>query len=444
MITSFLGHLHPVLLHLPIGIFSLAFILFYFNPDKSVRLSRQLGFILLLSWISAMISAGSGLLLNTSGEYNEQAAETHQWSAIAFTILCGGAYFLHRYNLKINQVHKAFQPVFIAALIAMVFTGHAGGSLTHGADFLLPEQEESEKQIKVIPALSDTSTFTVYDGLVQPLLASKCENCHKAGKQKGGLRMDDFGLLLKGGKNGKIIQPGDAASSEMMARILLPGDDDKHMPPKGKKQLTENEIALLHWWIAQGADNKLTIQGAASSDTVRQMLQPSTEMVKEKSELPTIPMPDSVTVNQLKQIGFLVKPIAAGSGWLEVSSLNMTQPTAEKLQQLVAIATNVYSLNISGHPFSEADLSIISKLANLKRLDARNTGVSDRFVATIAGLEKLEYLNLVGTSLTDQGLKQMMQMKGLKKVYCWNTGVTPDAVRFCNQQRPDIQVAVGY
>jgi len=32
----------------------------------------------------------------------------------------------------------------------------------------------------------------------------------------------------------------------------------------------------------------------------------------------------------------------------------------------------------------------------------------------------------------------------LKKVYCWNTGVTPDAVLFCNQQRPDIQVAVGY
>jgi hypothetical protein len=57
--------------------------------------------------------------------------------------------------------------------------------------------------------------------------------------------MDDFGLLLKGGKNGKIIQPGDASSSEMMVRILLPGNDDKHMPPKGKKQLTENEIALF-------------------------------------------------------------------------------------------------------------------------------------------------------------------------------------------------------
>jgi|Wag4MinimDraft_19_1082662.scaffolds.fasta_scaffold01717_6 uncharacterized membrane protein len=444
MITSFLGHLHPVLLHLPIGIFSLAFILFYFNPDKSVRLSRQLGFILLLSWISAMISAGSGLLLNTSGEYNEQAAETHQWSAIAFTILCGGVYFLHLYNLKINQVHKAFQPVFIAAMIAMVFTGHAGGSLTHGADFLWPEQEESEKQVKVIPVLSDTSTFTVYDGLVQPLLASKCENCHKAGKQKGGLRMDDFGLLLKGGKNGKIIQPGDAASSEMMARILLPGDDDKHMPPKGKKQLTENEIALLHWWIAQGADNKLTIQGAASSDTVRQMLQPSTAMVKEKSELPTISMPDSVTVNQLKQVGFLVKPIAAGSGWLEISAVNMTSITAKELQELEPVASQVYSLNLSGQLLKDADLSAVSKLLNLKRLDVRNTGVSNQFVETIKSLDKLEYLNLVGTSLTDQGLKQMMQMKGLKKVYCWNTVVTPDAVRFCNQQRPDIRISMGY
>jgi cob(I)alamin adenosyltransferase len=38
---------------------------------------------------------------------------------------------------------------------------------------------------------------------------------------------------------------------------MLPIDDDEgeHMPPEGKDQLTKEEIALLKWWIEQGASN---------------------------------------------------------------------------------------------------------------------------------------------------------------------------------------------
>jgi uncharacterized membrane protein/mono/diheme cytochrome c family protein len=444
MITSFLGHLHPVLLHLPIGVFSLAFLLFYVSPDKSLRLSRQLGFILFLSWITAMISAGSGLLLNTSGEYNEQAAETHQWSAIVFTILCGGVYFLHRYNLKINQVHGAFQPIFIAALIAMVFTGHAGGSLTHGADFLWPEQEESEKQVKVIPVLSDTSAFTVYDGLVQPLLASKCENCHKAGKQKGGLRMDDFGLLLKGGKNGKIIQPGDAASSEMMVRILLPEDDDKHMPPKGKQQLSEKEVALLHWWIAHGADHTVTIREVSSLDTVSQMIEISEKDSAVISKIPMISLPDSLKLATLIRAGFTVRPLSAGSGWLEVTTVKMNTIDESTLQLLTTLSPHIYSLSLAGLSLTTEQVRSLTNLNYLKRLDLRNTRLNDAAIGQLIKLEQLEYLNLVGTVLTDAGLQQLQPLTQLKNLYCWNTWVTPKGKAGFTAKRPETHLELGY
>ncbi len=65
--------------------------------------------------------------------------------------------------------------------------------------------------------------------------------------------MDEQALLMKGGKNGVALMPGKAAESELMKRLLLPREDDDHMPPKEKPQLTESEIALIHWWIASGA-----------------------------------------------------------------------------------------------------------------------------------------------------------------------------------------------
>ncbi len=326
MITSFLGHLHPILLHLPIGIFSLAFVLFYFNPDKSVRLSKQLGFILLLSWISAILSAASGFLLNTSGEYNEQAAETHQWLAIAFTILCGCVYFLHRYILKTNQIHKAFQPVFIAALIAMVFTGHAGGSLTHGADFLRPQQEETEKHVK---------------------------------------------------------------------------------------------------------------------DTVRQMLQVATTELPNGPKLPVVAPVDTALIKELKASGFTIRLLAEGSGWLDVSTINMNTLTQQQFEQLVRISANIYGLSLANQQLTGIDLKLIGKLTQLRRLDIRNTPLGDSFLSVLSNLENLEYLNLVGTTVSDEGLKYIVQLKGLRKVYCWNSQISVEAINNLKLKYPQLSIITG-
>ena len=65
--------------------------------------------------------------------------------------------------------------------------------------------------------------------------------------------MDDSLKLMKGGKDGNVIEAGDADASEMIKRLMLPVDNDDHMPPKEKSQPTEQQIALLHWWISNGA-----------------------------------------------------------------------------------------------------------------------------------------------------------------------------------------------
>jgi uncharacterized membrane protein len=54
--------------------------------------------------------------------------------------------------------------------------------------------------------------------------------------------------------------PGDALNSHIIQRANLPLDDKKHMPPKGKAQLTPQEIGLLTAWVQSGADVKKATQ----------------------------------------------------------------------------------------------------------------------------------------------------------------------------------------
>jgi hypothetical protein len=66
--------------------------------------------------------------------------------------------------------------------------------------------------------------------------------------------MDTYELLVKGGLEGAGLKPGNAAESHIVKLIELPIDDDMHMPPDGKPQVTAAELRVLRWWIDQGAD----------------------------------------------------------------------------------------------------------------------------------------------------------------------------------------------
>lgn len=87
---------------------------------------------------------------------------------------------------------------------------------------------------------------------VQPLLESKCYDCHRGGKAKGGLKLDDVASALEGGESdGPAVIPGKPTESALLARIVSE-DDDEVMPPKGDR-LTKDEIRLVETWIREGA-----------------------------------------------------------------------------------------------------------------------------------------------------------------------------------------------
>ncbi|WP_395734724.1 c-type cytochrome domain-containing protein [Prosthecobacter sp.] len=104
----------------------------------------------------------------------------------------------------------------------------------------------------------------VFQHVILPVLTAKCNKCHSEEKSKGDLRMDTYEMAMKGGENGKNFVAGNLKDSLSIVRILLPEDDEpgEHMPPKGKEQLTPEEIALLKWWVEQGASGTQKVKDA--------------------------------------------------------------------------------------------------------------------------------------------------------------------------------------
>ena len=95
------------------------------------------------------------------------------------------------------------------------------------------------------PAASpDPGTVEFYKQRVEPILDDNCYSCHQE-SLSGGLRLDTYAGLMKGGKSGPPIVPGDPETSLMITLIRRTGKIK--MPPK--HALEEAEIADLVAWV---------------------------------------------------------------------------------------------------------------------------------------------------------------------------------------------------
>jgi len=92
---------------------------------------------------------------------------------------------------------------------------------------------------------------------IRPLLSDRCFTCHgpDAEDRQAGLRLDDRAVAVAELDSGTVaIVPGDAAASELVARITSDDADLVMPPPEVGKPLTTDEAALLARWIDEGAE----------------------------------------------------------------------------------------------------------------------------------------------------------------------------------------------
>lgn len=99
-----------------------------------------------------------------------------------------------------------------------------------------------------------------YEKQIQPLWEQYCLDCHGADDADGGLAMDTFSALLKGGDEGVALVAGKADES-MLVKFLEGrsgrGGKNEFMPPGKRDKLKPEEIALIKTWINAGARGPL-------------------------------------------------------------------------------------------------------------------------------------------------------------------------------------------
>ncbi len=426
---EFLGHFHPLLVHLPIGFLFIALLLHWMSlKNKYASLRPAIPVILLAGSAAAFAACITGYLLSISDEYDQSLVSWHMWMGIAVTLVSLMLYAKEKNPLF--GVNK--QLLAIGLFILVMVTGHLGGSLTHGSDYLTKPFRQmldgDSTSSAVVKPIANLPEAVVYTEIIRPILESKCYSCHNDNKQKGGLRMDELGLLMKGGKNGKIVEPGNADGSEMIKRLLLPTDDDHHMPPKEKPQPTESQIALLQWWITNNADPVKKVREFAQPDKIKPILTALQTTVvaeqKARTDIPavTVAPADEKIIEQLKARNIVVLPVAQNTHYLMASFVTDSIVDKTDLQLLAQLKPQLIWLKVSNTNITDEALSTISQLTNLTKLDLSNTFITDKGLTFLTANIRLQTLNLVGNKVTHAGVAALKGLTHLQFLYLYKTG----------------------
>jgi len=413
-IFSLFGRFHPLLVHLPIG-FLLIGILFLFYPGKekevlfpAIRLAVFWG-----CWASAL-SVVSGLILYNNEGY---AFETVKWHLVlgCLTLLSSIGFYLY---LKAGNFlnSKKTRSFGLVLLMFIILTGHLGGNLTHGEDYLIEVLPDAVQRLLGNSGRNEISRLILekdswkeslfFEDAVLPILSKNCNSCHNPKNKKGGLVMITSGDILKGGKNGPVIFSDNASESSLIHRMLLPKDDKDHMPPKEKRQPSKEEIMLVKHWVESGASFNISLVEAGIEE---EMLE-SFFLQDKIGDFPLTDLPKlSETVLQpIKARGVLVEPLSLNSNLLKVVCLNVQD-------------------------FKDQDWDLLEPIKrHIAILDLSETAVGNQLLTKFSACENLTILKLNSTSVDGENLGFLKECKNLRKLYVNKTKVDQDALSKLN------------
>jgi uncharacterized membrane protein len=276
---QFLGRMHPLLVHGPAALLLLVPAMeLAALGGKRPHLGAAAGWILVVAAVSAYAAAFDGWLLAWSEGLRGRDVSQHLWAGVWLPPVCAAAVWLR--GGPGRAMRRAYAASLVVSVGVLVWAADAGGAVTHGDGYLTAKMPERIRSWIGLPKLApqpgaepvasadgakapsggpgstDPSNPLYYGVHIAPLFTRSCVSCHRAEKHKGGLRMDSYALLMKGGEDGPSVVPGSPEKSDLLRRVRLPSTDDDFMPSDNEKSLTPEEIEMIEHWIASGAKGR--------------------------------------------------------------------------------------------------------------------------------------------------------------------------------------------
>ncbi|GEP89208.1 Uncharacterized membrane protein [Chitinophaga terrae (ex Kim and Jung 2007)] len=443
---------HPIFVHLPIGILLLAMIMALLaSKTRWHALRAAIPVTLLVGFISAVGSCLSGYLLSQDGGYEEKLLLTHQVLGISVAAASGLLYLLYR---KPGRFARLQLPAVIVIGILLSITGHYGGSLTHGDDYLTQAMPGFlQKVMGAKTAAAKTAAYAsipdarLYEDLVQPILANKCYSCHNSQKLKGGLRLETIALIKKGGEHGPALKDSLPESSELFRRLLLPENDEHRMPPKGKPGITPPELALIQWWIEQGAPEHKQVKELPKTGMIAAVLEglqggadiEKNEFVPEEA----VAAADRKAIDTLQSRGVKVMALGEGSNYLSVSCVNAADFGDSDVLLLLPLKQQLVWLDVSGTKISDSAMVNIAQLTKLTRLNMKQTRIAGKQLNALATCRQLKYLNISENDLQQGDIQALQENKSLQQLYLFGSNTNADKVKALKSRMTSLRIDTG-
>ncbi|MEO5889580.1 MAG: c-type cytochrome domain-containing protein, partial [Ferruginibacter sp.] len=435
------GRLHTLMLHFPIAMLILAIgmDLFRFTATNKTNtfynsFSRSL---LLASVLLAGITVIMGLFLSREEGYSGNTMQWHKWTGAGLFFIASIIYWL-RNKKWYNTPVAGFSAIVIIG--SLIITGHFGATLTHGENFIM--QPITATMQKPLVPLEEAIVFA---DIIQPILEKKCISCHNPQKLKGELALTDSLGLIKGGKSGKLFVPGNTAIGLLLERVHLPLDEEKHMPPGGKPQLTADEITLLTLWIEKEAGFNKKVISFPPDDSLRLMATAVLRPDIDSSAIFDFPPADEKLIAKLNTNYRTIAHFAKESPALDVSIYSRDAYSVKQLEELNEIKDQVISLNLNKLPVKDDDLKAISNFKNLRRVDLNFSEVTDKGLSALTSLKHLHTLSLSGTKISYNALKEKLSaLKNLKVISVWNTGISSQEIASLKKEYKGVTFIEGF
>jgi mono/diheme cytochrome c family protein/uncharacterized membrane protein len=413
---QFLGRFHPLVVHLPVGLLLLVPVLEFAGRSRP-GLREAASFVLSLSVFSCLLALTLGYLLAYGSGDAGAGVSRHMWGGIALTIAVLLCVFVRAAAVGPRWLY----PTFLGGLLLLLsWTAHQGGSLTHGDNYLteyLPRPLKRLANFRLVQAKTAAYPDSFYTKHLYPVFDSNCVVCHGEAKVKGGLRLDSYDRLMRGGVDGAVVIPGQPDRSTLLVRITLPHDDKKFMPSEGKPALKPEEIAWIRAWIAQGASPSAPTLAGISIHEDEPAPPPVPDYSSKMAELSRTAKSAGVTlvpVSKNLSDGLILNTIDAGRKFGDA-----------QLESFAPYASFIVEVELGRTSVTDACLPTLAKFTNLRALHLEGTAITGAGLDKLTQLSQLRYLNLSGTQVTRASIAPLGGMKSLRHLYLYNTPAEP-------------------
>jgi uncharacterized membrane protein/mono/diheme cytochrome c family protein len=416
---QFLGRFHPLAVHLPIGLIILLPIL---EIGGTIRpaLREAVAFVQVIAFVACLVALILGYLLAYGSGTAGQTLTLHMWGGIVLTI---GVFtcILTRPLWLSGKAPYVYLLAQACVFLLLFWTAHQGGTLTRGKNYLteyMPAPLKHSLTIGIMRASTPVAD-SIYAKRIHLIFDANCVVCHGPGKVQGGLRLDSFEQLMRGGVGGAVIDPGRPEKSLLFTRVTLPATDKHFMPAEGHPPLKADEVKLLRAWIEQGASSSATTLTGISireepKDVPLQPVGDYSALIAEISKLNESQGAKLVPVSSKSSDGLILNTVDSASTFDDA-----------QLAQFQKFAPYIVEVELGRTAVTDASFDVLSKFTHLRALHLEETAIAGAGLAKLAPLSQLTYLNLSGTKVTPAALAPLASMKNLHHIYLFNTPAEP-------------------